>query len=82
MMQSRTDRSSTDNAPLTRRLMAILYDSLLLLALMFLGTLPFIAMRDGEPVDPGNLPYRLALVSIAWLFFAGFWSRSGHQNNR
>jgi len=79
MMQSGTDQSSpsTSNAPLTRRLMAILYDSLLVLALMFLVTLPFIASHDGEPVDPGNLPYRLALASTAWLFFAGFWSRSG-----
>ncbi len=65
------------NASLTRRLMAILYDSLLVLALMFLATLPFIAVNDGEPVDPGNLPYRLTLAGIAWLFYAGFWSFSG-----
>jgi len=57
--------------------MAILYDSLLVLALMFLVTLPFIATRYGEPVDPGNLPYQFALVGTVWLFFAGFWWRSG-----
>jgi len=57
--------------------MAILYDSLLVLALMFLATLPFIAMRGGEPVDPGNLAYQLTLIGIAWLFFACFWSISG-----
>ena len=65
------------NASLPRRLMAILYDSLLVLALMFLGTLPFVALRGGEPVAPGDLTYGLTLLAIAWLFFACFWSFSG-----
>ena len=65
------------NASLLRRLGAILYDSLLILALMFLATLPFIAIRDVEPVDPGDLPYQLTLLGVTWLFFAGFWSFSG-----
>ena len=65
------------NCKLPRRMMAILYDGLLLMALLFLGTLPFIAVRGGEPVDPGNLTYRLTLLAIAWLFFAGFWSFAG-----
>ena len=38
------------NAPLLRRLGAILYDGLLVVALLFLGTLPFVAIRGGEPV--------------------------------
>jgi uncharacterized RDD family membrane protein YckC len=65
------------NASLARRLAAILYDSLLILALMFLATLPFIGARDGEPVDPDFLPYQLTLLGVAWLFLAGFWSYSG-----
>ena len=66
------------NASLVQRLMAILYDSLLVLALMFMATLPFIASRGGEPVDPGYLPYQLTMIGVAWLFFAGFWSFSGN----
>lgn len=65
------------SAPLARRLMAILYDSLLVLALFFAGTVPFVVMRGGDPVDSGDLPYRLTLVTIAWAFFTGFWSLSG-----
>ena len=65
------------NAPLPRRLGAILYDGLLVLALLFLGTLPFVAIRGGEPVEPGEAPYQIALIVIAWLFFVGFWTRSG-----
>jgi uncharacterized RDD family membrane protein YckC len=65
------------NATLARRLAAILYDSLLILALLLLATLPFVATRDGEPVDPGYLPYQLTLLGVTWLFLAGFWSSSG-----
>ena len=65
------------NAPLARRLMAILYDSLLVVALLFAGTLPFIAIHEGQPVESGDLLYQLTLLTIAWAFFAGFWSRSG-----
>ena len=62
---------------LGRRFGAIIYDSLLVFALMFLGTLPFVAVRGGEPVDPGDNPYRLTLLLIAYLFFTGFWCRYG-----
>jgi uncharacterized RDD family membrane protein YckC len=64
-------------ASILRRFGAILYDTLLVLALMILGTLPFIAVRGGEPVDPGNLPHQLTLLAIAYLFFVGFWSGYG-----
>ena len=65
------------NASLARRLAAIIYDSLLILALLFLATLPFVGTRSGEPVDPGYLPYQLTLIGVTWLFLAGFWSKSG-----
>jgi len=65
------------NASLARRLGAMLYDSLLVLALMFLVTLPFIAIRGGEPVESGEGPYRIALLVMVYLFFVGFWSMHG-----
>ena len=65
-------------ATLLRRLGAILYDALLMLALLFLATIPFIAARGGEPVDPGgNLAYQLTLAAVLYVFLVGFWSRSG-----
>ena len=63
---------------LARRLGAIFYDSLLVLALMFLGTLPFVAMRGGEPVESGDYLYQLTLSLIVYLFFVSYWSRYGH----
>lgn len=56
----------------------MLYDSLLVSALMFMATIPFIALRGGEPVEVGdNLAYRITLVAVVFAFFVGFWSRSG-----
>jgi len=65
------------NVNLARRLGAMLYDSLLVLALMFMFTLPFVALRGGEPVAPGEGPYRLILLFVAYGFFVGFWTKSG-----
>ncbi len=56
----------------------MLYDSLLVLALLFLATIPFVAIRGGEPVEIGdNLAYRVVLVAVVFGFFVGFWSYSG-----
>ena len=56
----------------------MLYDGLLILALLFLATLPFIAVRGGDPVEANeNLMYRLILCLVIFVFFVGFWTRSG-----
>ncbi len=66
------------NPSLLRRFGAILYDALLVLALLFLTTIPFIAVRGGEPVGAdNNLLYQACIVLVVFLFFTGFWSRSG-----
>ena len=78
MNANNPDTSRGQPASLLRRLGAILYDSLLVLALMFLVTLPFIAARDGEPVQPGNnLIYQLCLATLIFVFFVGYWTRTG-----
>ncbi|MGI9234489.1 MAG: RDD family protein [Woeseiaceae bacterium] len=65
-------------ATLLRRLAAMLYDALLVIALLFLATVPFIVTRGGEPVEAGeNFLYRLVLTGVVFAFFVGFWSRSG-----
>ncbi|HLT91687.1 MAG TPA: RDD family protein [Woeseiaceae bacterium] len=65
-----------ENASLGRRLGAILYDGLLLFALLCAGTVPFVLLSGGE-VEPGTLVHQLTLLAISWGFFAGFWSRYG-----
>jgi uncharacterized RDD family membrane protein YckC len=66
------------NCGLLRRFGAILYDTLLVLALLFLVTIPFIAARGGEPVETnGNRVYQLTIMLVVFFFFTIFWSRSG-----
>ena len=70
--------SQTNQCGLLRRFAAILYDTLLVLSLFFLATIPFVAMRGGEPVEVGeNLVYRITLALVVYAFFVGFWTRSG-----
>ncbi len=66
-----------EEATLQRRLGAMIYDGLLLLAILFAVTLPLVALRDGEPVESGNLLYQVLLVATAYVFFVGFWWRYG-----
>lgn len=61
-----------------RRFAAITYDMLLVAALLFIATIPFIALRGGEPVEVGdNTLYRVVLIIVVYGFFIGFWTRSG-----
>ena len=66
------------NTGLLRRLAAIIYDTLLVCALLFLATIPFIALRGGEPVEVGdNRIYQVVLLLVIYAFFVGFWTRWG-----
>lgn len=61
-----------------RRLGAIIYDTLLVLALLILATIPFIAARGGEFVEPqDNFGFQLTLLAVMYAFFVGFWTRKG-----
>ena len=66
------------NTGLLRRIGAMMYDALLVVALLWLATIPFIAFRGGEAVEIGkNTLYRIVLVLVVYGFFVGFWVRSG-----
>ena len=64
-------------ATLPRRIAAIFYDILLITAVLFMTTIPFIAIRSGEPVEPGAPAYQFALLAVTYAFFVGFWARKG-----
>ena len=67
-----------NNTGLLRRIAAMTYDALLVCALLFLATIPFIAVRGGEPVEIGdNAIYRLILILVTAGFFVGFWTWRG-----
>ena len=68
--------SAQPSGPL-RRLGAILYDVFLVIAILFLTTIPFIALRGGESVEPQDPAYQLTLILVIYLFYAGFWTWRG-----
>lgn len=66
------------SAGLLRRAAAMFYDALLITACLFLATIPFIAVRGGEPVEVNeNYLYQAVLVIVIYAFFVGFWTRPG-----
>jgi uncharacterized RDD family membrane protein YckC len=63
---------------LLRRLGAMAYDTLLLLALLMLLSYPYVWLTGGA--KPGLVVktfYQLYLLAICFLFYGGFWVRGG-----
>jgi uncharacterized RDD family membrane protein YckC len=70
-------------AGLLRRLAALLYDSLLLLALWMIATACFLPFTGGEAVTWARSPvlavvHRLVLIAVVVVFYGVFWTRQGH----
>lgn len=63
-------------AGLMRRMIAAVYDWLLVIALMMIVSTPVIAML-GDAISPANPYYRIAMLLVVVAFFAGFWSHGG-----
>jgi uncharacterized RDD family membrane protein YckC len=65
-----------------RRIAALVYDSLLLLAVLFLGTVALLPLTGGESLTPDHigawaLAYRGFVVLLVIVFFGVFWTRRG-----
>ena len=70
---------SPENHPsLLRRLAAVLYDGLLLIALWMGAGALWIGFQGGTAAAAGDGLFRLYLLAIAYAFFVGFWVRGGH----
>lgn len=69
-------------AGLMRRLAAIVYDTLLLVALAMVATGLLLPLTGGEAIDASSHPalgaaYRAVLVGIVIAFYGLFWTRRG-----
>ncbi len=71
----------TDKRPsgLLRRFASMCYDSLLVLALLVLATIPFYIARGGGETDitEDSLLHQLTLLLVIYGFFVGFWTTKG-----
>jgi uncharacterized RDD family membrane protein YckC len=70
---------STDlpRCTLLRRLAAILYDSLLLGAVLLLASLLALPLLGDEPSRAALLLFRIYLVLMLFIFYAWFWTHGG-----
>ncbi len=67
-----------DNRPsLLRRLAAVLYDGMLLIALWMAAGGLWIGFHGGQAAAPGDGPFRVYLLAVSWAFFTGFWVLGG-----
>lgn len=76
----------TPSASAGRRLGALLYDTLLLLAVLFAATALFVAVAGWlgaatgaiEADSPLRHPFQLYLLGVTYAYFGGFWTRAGY----
>lgn len=62
---------------LLRRFGAILYDGLLLAAVLFAATLPVLILTRGAAVGSGDPYYRLYLLITAYIYYGWQWTHGG-----
>lgn len=64
-------------AGVLRRVAAMIYDLLLLLAVWFFAAALIMPLTGGEAVKPNNPLFTTYLFFITFLFFAWFWTHGG-----
>ena len=77
---SENPESTTRYVGLVRRLMAIIYDLLLLLALLFIATTAAMAVNRGNAIVPGQPLYPfyvVYLLAISFVYYGWFWTHGG-----
>jgi len=72
--------SSLQYTGLIRRLLAIVYDLFLLIALLFVATAIVMVFNQGNAIERGQAlyPFYIAyLVTISFIFYGWFWTHGG-----
>ena len=62
---------------LGRRLAAIAYDSILLVAVLFVATAILLPLTGGEAIGPSHGLYPAYLMAVAFGYFGWFWTHGG-----
>ena len=70
------DTSAYEVASFGRRLLALIYDGLLIIALLLVATLPAVAVNQGEALQHNPL-YSLYLLSVLFFYYAWQWRHGG-----
>ncbi|MCG6885615.1 MAG: RDD family protein [Proteobacteria bacterium] len=64
-------------APLHKRLLALVYDSLLLIAVLFLAMAVLLIITGGQRFEAGSPWLSLYLLGVSYAFFGWFWTHGG-----
>lgn len=70
-------KDSPKTAGLWRRLAALFYDSLLLLAVWFIATALLLPFTGGEAIESNNSLLPTYLLFISFFFYGWFWMHGG-----
>ena len=62
---------------LLRRLAALVYDALLLFALLFAATVPVLILTGGQAVGPNEPAFTVWLLAVSYVYLGWCWTRSG-----
>ena len=62
---------------LLRRLAAMVYDTLLLVAILFIATALVLPLTGGEAVESGNPFFSVYILCVCFFFFGWFWTHRG-----
>ena len=62
---------------LLRRLAALVYDALLLFAVLFAATAPALVVTGGQAVAPGQPVFTAWLLVVSYVYLGWCWTRSG-----
>ena len=77
-MQKNSDTNYLPDASLLRRLMAILYDSLVIIALLMLAAIPPVMLAGGSMPNTGlRIAFQAYLLVVMFVFFGWFWVHGG-----
>jgi len=60
-----------------KRLAIIIYDALLLIAVLFLATLVLLPFQADNIFEPNSWQFSLYLLFVSFLFYSWFWTRGG-----
>ncbi len=72
-----TDGGNPQQPGPLRYLAMILYDAMLLIAILFCATVPLLFITGGHAIRTGHPGYSLYLMTIAYIYFGWFWTRAG-----
>ncbi|ORU94647.1 MAG: hypothetical protein A6F70_09540 [Cycloclasticus sp. symbiont of Bathymodiolus heckerae] len=62
---------------LFKRLAIIIYDALLLVAVLFLSTVVLLPFQADNIFEPNSWQYSIYLLFVSFIFYSWFWTRGG-----